>query len=145
MVQVAVTAGWFFSLACVIYAAALFGEWQEKTIAVAMIFAWLASLILLQATQTWVGPHVGLFIIDLILFLLTASVGLLSSKTWPLVACGFELCAVCLHLAFWAQPRVLSSAYFVALQITSFAVLFSTAFGTFQMWLSRRHLQRLDR
>ena len=138
MAQLAFAAFWVASIFSLVTAAMLYGAWPERVAAVLSLMAWLGCLLVIQLSQAWVGPNAGLLIIDFCLFLAFLAIGFKSEKVWPLIACGFQLCGVCLHIAYWAKPQLLSYAYFVAMQITSCAVLAAIGVGVFQAYRSKR-------
>ena len=129
MVQIGFIAIWAIAILVMAVASGIRGEWPERAGVTAALVAWLTSVLVGQLSHTWTAPLSGVFGVDILLLISLFVIGATSSKLWPLLACGFQLCEVCLHVAFWLQPSLWSYAYYVGLQITSCAVLLAIGVG----------------
>jgi hypothetical protein len=106
---------WISVLALALAAGAGFwrGRWPERSVAAAMIAAWLATALFQNGTQLW-GPQSSVMIIDSLLLIALLAIALKSDRWWPMWACGFHALSVVLHIAVMADPKIWGRAYFVA-------------------------------
>jgi hypothetical protein len=108
--------------------AVMSGSRLEKAAVVAAVIAWIASLLFADRSNNWTHPQLGLFLVDSTFLGVLIFIGINSNKIWPLVACGFQLCSVALHVANFIHPER-RSAYLAALQLPSSAVVAAIFWG----------------
>ena len=104
------------------------GRWPERTAAVAMIMAWLASTWLHDADQ-WLCPQAIIMSIYIALALVLLTIALTSDRWWPMWACAFHALSVVLALAMLADPRVWSRAGFIASGVFSYLTMLALFLG----------------
>ncbi|WP_194745523.1 hypothetical protein [Thermaurantiacus tibetensis] len=99
--------------------------------------ALLAASLLTPVAQLrrFAGPEYGIVLVDALLFLVLAALGLRSRAFWPLWAAGFQLGALAVHLAAAKMPGMLPAAYAATLIIWSYPVVVAVGLGT---WLEGR-------
>ena len=134
MVQIGLAALWATAIMLFSIAAAARGRWPERAGAAAAMISWLVSLFIVQKFQVWDGPHLDLLAADLFLFISLSLIGIFSSRLWPLVAGGFQLCGVGLDFAYLVQPHVWNAAYYIGIEITSWMVLLAMTAGLVLAW-----------
>lgn len=100
---------------------------------------WVLTLIVARREGDWI-EQTGLFAIDLAVFGLLLTVGLRSDRLWPLVAAGFQLIGVALHVATLLMPADEPIALKVGLQVTSYGVQLTLLWAAVQAF-RRRHVQ----
>jgi len=127
--QIFFAAFWTVLSIFIVATAVMRGGITERLSAVVAILSWFATIALLNTSHSWLLHRSGMLIIDLVAVSAFCLIAARSRYIWPLVVTGFELCGVCVDVAAWASPASASSAYFVALQITSSAVLLTIAYG----------------
>jgi hypothetical protein len=122
--------------------AAGFALWKggqpERACAVAMVAAWLATVLLTDRRNNWVDPQWGVMAADLSLLTLLLWVALRANRFWPLWAAAFQLLGVITHVAIMADRTISGRAYYVAAVIWSYLVVIALAAGTWSAWRRRR-------
>ncbi len=90
-----------------------------------------AAAVATPLAQTWdfARPEVGIFLVDLGLFLVLAGLAVRTTAFWPIWASGFQLGTLAIHLAAAKYPHLVPAAYAEALVIWSFPVLLTIAAG----------------
>ncbi len=92
----------------------------------------------LIADRRWMDVQFAIMWLDIAGFLVLCAVALLADRWWPLWAAGLQGLCVAIHLAFWAQHRVISLTYMTALNIIGYAVFLALAAGTVAHMRRRR-------
>ncbi len=114
------------------------GGWPERVGAAAYALSVAAThLILTAQNERWLNVEVGVFIVDVLVFLVFVAIALRADRFWPLWVSAFLGLGVLGHLGRLAGPDVLWWAYAVVLTIWSYPILALIALGTF---LHRRRL-----
>ena len=104
------------------------GRWPERTVAVGMIVASIATA-LFQDTSNVNGHQWGDLVVDLAYLGLIVWVALRSTRWWPLWAAAFQLINVILYVARLADERVGAKAPFLATVIWSYLILITVIVG----------------
>lgn len=118
----------FLALVVSVAAGLWFGRWPERTGAVAMLAAWLATALSLNGTQLW-GPQWSVMAVDVLLLAVLLFIALRSDRWWPMWASGFHGLSVVLHLTVIADPKIWARAYFVAGNAFSYLVMAALLVG----------------
>lgn len=116
------------------------GGRPERLVAVALFAAWLASLAVFMSP--WLPPHVGVWLVDLLLLAVLVAVALRTDRYWPIFVAGFHLLTVLTHAARAIDPKAGAWAYATASVIFSYLMLYALAFGTWGAWREQRQLAR---
>jgi hypothetical protein len=109
--------------------ALLRGGRVERTVALANLGAWIASL-LVENRSNWLDPQWGVSIVDVSFLAILLYFALRERPTWLLFAAAFQLLSVLTHVAILIDAGVHARAYIQGLIIWSYLVLFSLAVGT---------------
>lgn len=96
-------------------------------------------LVLLASTPRWQSVEVGVFIVDVITFILFCVLAMRSNRFWPIWVSSLLGLGVLGHLGRWVGPEVFWWAYAVILSIWSYPILAIIAIGT---WNHQRRLKR---
>jgi len=108
--------------------AAVRAEWPDRAAVMACFLAWLASIAIVQVSQEWQPPQLGIVAVDLALFLALLVVAVIAKgRAWLFVASGFQLGALGLHLVVAVGTGISAKAYFAALTVTSWLVIAAIA------------------
>lgn len=120
-------------LACVVI-----GQWEERVLGGLYGLACWASLA--AASRFWREPQWTVGAIDLIYFLLAATVVWRSSKAWPIWTGAMQLLTLTTHLAYWlSEHRFGADAYLTVLGLWSYGIVLCLAVACGQAWdFSRR-------
>jgi len=127
----------FQSLHHTIWILAMFGVsgfalWRggpaERLVAAGNLVAWAASL-LMQDTEAWFDPQLGMLAVDAAFLGFLVWVALTRDRTWLLFAAAFQFLGVVTHLASVADTGVRNLAYLRSLAIWSYLVLITLAIG----------------
>lgn len=103
------------------------GSPSERQGAMTLFIALGLSLLLTDAH--YVGPDVGILIVDSALLLGLGLIAMRGEAFWPLWACGFQAGALLVHVAAAVLPHLKPAVYVETMTIWSFAVLLSLACG----------------
>ncbi len=104
------------------------GGWAERTIAVGMVVASVASA-LVENRHDWSATQWGILTVDVIYLALIFWVALRSEPLWPLFPAAFQLITVVLYAARMADWHVGARAPIVAEHIFSYLILLAIAVG----------------
>ncbi|MDB5468716.1 MAG: hypothetical protein JWR84_276 [Caulobacter sp.] len=88
--------------------------------------------------RRWIDVQFAVMILDVFVLLVFVALALRADRWWPLWMSGLQGLAVIIHLAFWAQHRVISLTYSIALNIIGYAVLIPLLLGTLAYMQRRR-------
>ncbi len=110
------------------------GRESERWTAIALLLSAFASPLL--QTSEFFQPETGILFVDLLLLIYLVWLALRSDRFWPLYAAGFQVVGTTIHLARFADPNVLHSAYATAQIFWAYPVLLALAAGT---WLEARY------
>lgn len=110
------------------------GRDNERWTAGALLASALASPML--QTSEFFQPESGILMIDVLLLVYLVWLALRSDRFWPLYAAAFQVVGTTIHLARFADPNVLHSAYAFAQIFWAYPVLLALAAGT---WLEARY------
>lgn len=91
----------------------------------------LTVLVASAPAVRWHSVEVGMFLVDLSVFLAFVVLALRANRYWPIWVSGLLGLGVLGHLARWAGPDVIPWAYAVILSIWSYPILAIMALGTF--------------
>jgi hypothetical protein len=123
---------------CTIYAFVVGGA-PERIGASAYALAVAAThVILLSHAGRWQGLELGVFTVDLLLFMLFSILAVRANRFWPIWVSGFLGLGVLGHLARWAEADVFWWAYAVIMSIWSYPILAIIALGT---WNHHRRIR----
>ncbi len=101
----------------------------ERTVALANLGAWIASL-LVENRSNWLDPQWGVLIVDVSFLSILLYFALRERANWLLFAAAFQLLSVLTHVAILIDAGVHARAYIQGLIIWSYLVLLSLAVGT---------------
>ena len=121
---------WLAAMIAVSAYAFLRGGRPERTVAIANIVAYLAT-IAVQNRQDWFHPQWSMLTVDVAFLALLVGMALLVDRYWLLFAAAFQLLGVVTHLAIIADPSVRSLAYLRSLGIWGYMVLVALAAGAY--------------
>jgi hypothetical protein len=125
--------------ACAIYAFVA-GGWPERIGAAAYAASVAAThLLLMTHTGRWHSVEVGVFTVDVLVFLAFIILALRADRYWPIWVSALLGLGLLGHLARWAGPEVIPWAYAVILTVWSYPILVIIVIGTFS---HRRRLAR---
>jgi len=126
-------------LAVCLYAFAL-GGGPERLGAAVYATACIASHFVFSAAPSkFQSVEIGVFIIDVVLFVAFAAIAVRANRFWPIWVSALLGLGVLAHLARWAGPDTIPWAYQLAMSIWSYPILAIIAIGTFN------HRKRLAR
>ena len=129
---------WTALMTGIVASAFRLGGFLEKYVASSALLAWLLSVAAAQRENNWAHPQTGLLVVDAAFLAALLLAAMRTSLLWPLVATGFQLCSVALHLAELIHPEE-ELGYLAALQIPSTAVIGVIFYGTVYLPLKSRH------
>ena len=113
------------------------GRDNERWTAIALLASGALSAML--QTSQFFEPESGILIVDVVLLGYLVWLAMRSDRFWPLYAAGFQVVGTTIHLARFADPNVLHSAYAFAQVFWAYPVLLALAVGT---WLEARYRTR---
>lgn len=109
-----------------------FAAWKggppERVAAWFLLIATILTFIL--PDRRWMDVQFAIMWLDILAFGLFVGLALFADRWWPLWTAGFQGICVIIHLAFWAQNKVMSLAYMTGLNIIGYAVLVTLGLGT---------------
>jgi hypothetical protein len=126
---------WVAFVCLVSLSALIWGRRSERIGAVIIFGGWLATLA--SEHHRWREPQWGVTGVDAIVLILLVTLGLRSSRWWPLWAAGFQLLALITHVARLVDRHVGAWAYITAALIWGYALVAALAVGTFNRWRER--------
>lgn len=112
------------------------GGAEEKGAAGALLFCWVATLVLRD--PRWGGTQWGGFAVDVGFLAILGAISLRSVRFWPLFATAFQLLAVLTHAARVIDPQLQPWAYATAGVIWTQLVLWSLGVGVWNAWRAAR-------
>jgi hypothetical protein len=124
---------------CIAYAFLAGGAPERIGAAVYALAAVGSHLIMLTHGDRWLSIEVGVFIVDVLLFISFTILALRANRFWPLWVSALLGLGVLGHLARLGGPGMYWWAYVVTLTIWSYPILGLIALGT---WAHRRRLAR---
>lgn len=104
------------------------GGRDERIGAVAILVA--AFLSPIAQEPSFVGPNLGLLLVDLSLLAVLLWLALASDRHWPMFAAGFQLTGTMIHAFPGMMARLHPDAYADAVAIWAYPVLLSLLLGT---------------
>ncbi len=120
--------------AVAMFAVSAYALWRggrtERTVALANIVAWIAT-ITVQNRTNWVDPQWGMLGVDVSFLGVLLWLVVSTDRLWILPAAAFQLLAVVTHMAIMADGGVRAMAYLTALVLWSYLVLVTLAAGTY--------------
>lgn len=117
------------------------GERTERTISLAMVFAYLASGAFSERNDL-IGPSWGVMVVDIALFAVIATLSVTTRRTWTAAAAGFQLINILLHVAVLIDLRISVYTYRMGMAIWSFMAIGALLVGTLQV-IARQRRQAL--
>ena len=116
------------------------GGWPERVgAAVYALSVVVTVLFLLMHDQMWWDLEAGVFIVDVVTFLIFIAIALRADRFWPLWVSAFLGIGVLGHLAKLMMPDTYWRAYAFVLVIWSYPIIALIALGTFLHWQRRKH------
>ncbi|MBI1405617.1 MAG: hypothetical protein GC145_05780 [Caulobacter sp.] len=108
-----------------------FAAWKggppERLSAWFLLLATLLTFVL--PDRRWIDVQFAVMWLDILAFGLFICLALFADRWWPLWTAGFQGICVIIHLAFWAQNKVMSLAYMTGLNIIGYAVVTTVGLG----------------
>ena len=127
-----------FALAALVAGLAfLKGDEPERIGAGAFLLGVFATL-LIHDGGALTGVQWGVVAIDVLFLGVCAALAWKSRRSWPVWACGFQSLVVMSHLLIAVDLRPPMAAFYVAINLAGYGVLFSIALGTLRAWRERR-------
>lgn len=115
------------TLALALFFSAKWGGREEKLTAYAFSLAAIGSRV--SNTNKYANVETGILAIDTLLLLALVAIAMRSDRFWPLWAAGFQMVAVCVHIAGFAKTDNSDWAYAIAVNFWSFPVIFALLCG----------------
>lgn len=115
------------------------GGWPERVGATVYALSVAAThLALLMHSQMWLNLEAGVFIVDVVIFLIFVALALRADRFWPLWVSALLGIGVLGHLAKLMLPDTFWRAYAFVLAIWSYPIVALIAVGTFLHWRRKR-------
>ncbi|NBB14550.1 hypothetical protein GVN21_04145 [Caulobacter sp. SLTY] len=89
-----------------------------------------AQITFLVADRRWMDVQFAVMCIDILAFGLFVALALFADRWWTLWTAGLQGLGVVIHLAFWAQQKVISLVYATALNLIGYAIFLTLVIGT---------------
>jgi len=121
--------GWF-SLALTCVAAVWRGRRPERLGAALVGVAWVLTL-LVEQRRDWLGPQVGMFVVDLMTLAGLAALAYGCRRGWAICAAGFQAVAVLTDVVFRINPAAFYRAYYMSNFSIGFLLLGAILVGVF--------------
>lgn len=115
------------------------GDREQQAAAAGILLGWLATETIQD--PRWIGPQVGAFGADALLFLVLTVIAIRSRRYWPMVAAAFQLLNVMTHVARTIDPAGVRAWAYVSGQII-FTDMLVIALGV-AVWNTWRDNRRL--
>jgi hypothetical protein len=103
------------------------GGKPEKLAGAVMLAATTLSTI--SSDYSWLNVQYRILLIDGTMMVFLIILALRADRWWPMFAAGFEGLGLLIHLAFWAQPKLMSLVYVTGLNIVGYLVFASLGVG----------------
>jgi hypothetical protein len=97
-----------------------------------------AQITFLVADRRWMDVQFAVMCIDIFAFALFVFLALFADRWWTLWSAGLQGLGVVIHLAFWAQHKVISLVYSTALNLIGYAIFLTLVIGTISRIRRRR-------
>lgn len=105
------------------------GDYEERRVAIALLFASVASLAAVIIEQRYFeGINITMFFVDVIFLLYLFSISLYSEKYWPLWVSSLQILNATIHLVILLIPDTLPRAYAVSQGIWSYFQMLIVSF-----------------
>lgn len=112
------------------------GGREEQLAAGALLIDWALTIALRD--RSWVGTQWAAFGADLGLLIVITAISMRTTRYWPLVAAGFELLCVTVHVARMIDPGVRAWAYATAQVIFTQLFVLTIGVGAWNTWREGR-------
>lgn len=120
----------------------LFALWKggppERAVAVLLFIG--TRITPLIPDRRWIDVQTAMLLVDIAAFVLLTGLALWVDRWWLMWTAGLQGLAVVVHLAFWAQQKVISLVYITALNMLGYAVFVTLLIGTVTYMQRRRRL-----
>jgi len=128
-------------LTCCAYALHSGGAPERWAAALEIVAIFLTTLVqaLFRAHRYYTEFSTGIFVIDSVFLIALCAIALTADRFWPMLAAGFQVADIAVHLCKLAAPEILSLGYGIGIASWVYPKLILFAIGT---W---RHQQRLAR
>jgi hypothetical protein len=130
-----------FAFVLVVTIGALWKGGRPERLAGAVMLA-AALLSALTPDRRWIEVQYFTLGIDATMMVFLVALALTTDRWWPSFAAGFEGLGLLIHLAFAAQPKVMSVVYVTGLNIVGWLVFASLGLGVLAV-IGRRRAARI--
>lgn len=115
------------------------GRWEERTIALTVVFGVVASRIALRMSGgSYQSVQWPILAIDLTMLAIFLWVTIKSDRFWPMWASGFMLLGTSSHFLKMMSPEMAPRVYAAAERFPSYFIALTLLIGTWRAWQMRK-------